>query len=138
MLDDTPHASIRILHTRLPYAQFAMRPWSPALNVFETDQAMLLVVELAGVDPASLQIEAHPEFVRIAGARQFAIPRDLRRLHRMEIAAGAFQIEVPFDRPIDPEQTTARSHNGLLEVWLPFAGRSAPQVVIPVHEGGRP
>jgi HSP20 family molecular chaperone IbpA len=138
MMDDNPHASIRILRTRLPYAQFDMRPWSPPLNVFETDQAMLLVVELAGVDPGGLQIEAHPQVVRIAGARQIALPRDLRHLHRMEIAAGAFQIEVPFDRPIDPEQTTARSHNGLLEVWLPFAGRSGRQVVIPVREGDRP
>ena len=138
MMENVPHASIRILHTRLPYAQFAMRPWSPPLNVFETDQAMLLVVELAGVDPAGLQIEAHPQVVRIAGGRQIVVPQDLRRLHRMEIAAGAFQIEVPFERPIDPEQTTARSNNGLLEVWLPFAGRSGRPVVIRVHEGGRP
>jgi HSP20 family molecular chaperone IbpA len=50
MMDDNPHAPIRILRTRLPYAQFDMRPWSPPLNVFETDQAMLLVVALAGVD----------------------------------------------------------------------------------------
>lgn len=137
-MDNLPRASIRIVHTRLPYAQFALRPWSPQLNVFETNQAMLVIVELAGVDPADLQIEAHPQVVRITGARQLAVPQDLCRLHRMELAAGPFQIEVPFDRPIDPAQTTARSSNGLLEVWLPFAGRSPHPVVIPVHEGGRP
>lgn len=133
-MDPLPHASVRILHTRLPYAQFAMRPWSPPLNIFETDQAMLLVVELAGVDLADLKLEAHPQRVRIAGVRQIVIPRELRRLHRMEIAAGSFEIEVPFERPIDPEQTTARSHHGLLEVHLPFAGRSDQHVVIRIHE----
>jgi HSP20 family molecular chaperone IbpA len=137
-MDKLPPASIRILHTRLPYAQFAVRPWSPSLNVFETDQGMLLVIELAGVDPAELRIDAHPQVVRIAGARQIAVPEQLRRLHRMEIASGAFQIEVPFERPIDPEQTSARAHNGLLEVWLPFAGQSARNVVITVQKEGHP
>jgi HSP20 family molecular chaperone IbpA len=121
------------MRTHLPYAQFALRPWTPPINVFETDQAMLLVVELAGVDPAGLQIDAHPQVVRITGVRQSVIPRNLRRLHRMEIVAGTFQIEVPFERAIDPEQTTARSSNGLLEVSLPFTRHSPQRIVIPVH-----
>ncbi len=136
IFDDNPHASIRILRTRMPYATFDMRPWSPAVNVFETEQAMLLVVELAGVESSNVQIEAHPQFVRIAGVRQIALPHDLRRLHRMEIASGAFQIEVPFDRPIDPDRTSARFTNGLLEIWLPFAGRGVRQIVVRVHREG--
>ncbi|WP_298821124.1 Hsp20/alpha crystallin family protein [Chloroflexus sp.] len=126
---------IRILRSRLPYAQFDTRPWSPPLNVFETDREMVVVLELAGVDPATLQIEAFPEFVRIAGARQLSLPPGLRRLHRMEIAAGVFQIEVPFERPIDPDQTSARALHGLLEIRLPFARRALRQVIIPVSEG---
>lgn len=136
IFDDNPHASIRILRTRMPYAPFDVRPWSPPVNVFETEQAMLLVIELAGVEPSNVQIDAHPQFIRIAGVRQIALPHDLRRLHRMEITAGAFQIEIPFDRPIDPDRATARSNNGLLEIWLPFAGRGARQVVIQVHREG--
>jgi HSP20 family protein len=138
IFDDNPHASIRILRTRMPYAPFDMRPWSPAMNIFETDEAMLLVVELAGVEPANVQIEAHPQFVRITGVRQIAVPHDLRRLHRMEIASGAFQIEAPFDRPIDPDRTTARFNTGLLEIWLPFAGRGTRQIVIHVRQEGEP
>ncbi len=134
-MSDSTH--IRILRTRLPYAQFDSRPWSPPLNVFETDQEMWLVIELAGVDPATLHIEAYPEFVRVAGARQLTLPAGLRRLHRMEIASGTFQIEVPFERLVDPERTTARSVHGLLEIRLPFAGRALRQVVIPVLEGER-
>ncbi|GIV89893.1 MAG: molecular chaperone [Chloroflexus sp.] len=126
---------IRILRSRWPYAQFDTRPWSPPINVCETDHEMVLVIELAGVDPATLQIEAYPELVRIAGARQLALPAGLRRLHRMEIAAGVFQIEVPFEQPIDPDRTSARSVHGLLEIRLPFAGRPRRQVVIPVAEG---
>ena len=102
IFDDNPHASIRILRTRMPYAPFDMRPWSPAMNIFETDESMLLVVELAGVEPANVQIEA------------------------------------PFDRPIDPDRTTARFNNGLLEIWLPFAGRGTRQIVIHVRQEGEP
>ncbi|MFQ3681032.1 Hsp20/alpha crystallin family protein [Roseiflexus sp.] len=136
IFDDNPHASIRILRTRMPYAPFDMRPWSPAVNVFETEQAMLLIVELAGVEPSNVQIEAHPQFVRIAGVRQIALPHNLRQLHRMEIASGAFQIEIPFERPIDPDRTNARFNNGLLEILLPFAGRGARQIVVHIHREG--
>ncbi len=126
---------IRILRTRLPYAQFDIRPWSPPLNIFETDREIIVVIELAGVDPATVQIEAYPELVRIAGVRQLTLPTGLRRLHRMEIAAGVFQIEVPFEHTVDPEQSSARSFHGLLEIRLPFARHAIRQVVIPVLEG---
>jgi HSP20 family molecular chaperone IbpA len=136
-MDDIRRSSIRILYPRLPYALFDLRPWTPPTNVFETEQAMVIVAELAGVDPASLRIDAHPTFVSIQGTRQLALPARLRRLHRMEIASGPFQIEVPFDRPIDPDAATARALNGLLEVWLPFAGQTEQRVVvIQVSEGG--
>lgn len=126
---------IRILRTRLPYAQFDTRPWSPPLNIFETDREIILVIELAGVDPTTVQIEAYPERVRIAGVRQLTLPPGLRRLHRMEIAAGMFQIEIPFEHAVDPEQSSARSFHGLLEIRLPFARHTLRQVVIPVLEG---
>jgi hypothetical protein len=53
----------------------------------------------------------------------------------MEIAAGMFQFEIPFEHAVDPEQSSARSFHGLLEIRLPFARHTLRQVVIPVLEG---
>lgn len=129
-------ASIRILHVRQPYVPFEVRPWAPPLNVLEVDRAFVVIAELAGVDPASVQIDVNPTLVAIRGVRQLALPQRLRRIHRLEIAAGLFQVEVSLDPPVDPDQAAARYTNGLLEVVLPFArGSGQGSVIIPVRAG---
>jgi HSP20 family molecular chaperone IbpA len=138
-MPDPRQASIRILHFRQPYVQFEVRPWTPPLNILEIERAFVVVVELAGVTPASLQVDVHPTLVLIRGSRQIALPQKLRRLHRIEIAVGPFQIALPFDSPVNPEQATARYTDGLLEVVLPFArGAGQGKVIIPVRTGGSP
>jgi HSP20 family protein len=128
-VDRVQQSPIRIVTIRRPFAIFHSRPWQPALNVYETEQSMLIVAELAAVDPANLTIDVHPMHVDIRGIRQLNVPAQLRRIQRMEIAAGAFQIEVPLNVPIDPEQAEARYTNGLLEIRLPFAQHLVQQVV---------
>ena len=129
-------ASIRILRVRQPYAQFEVRPWAPQLNLFEAEHAFVLVAELAGINPASVQIDVHPALVVIRGVRHLALPQRLRRLHRIEIAGGPFQVAVPLDPPVDPEQASARYTDGLLEVVLPFARDTGQgRIVIPIRIG---
>lgn len=41
---------------RPSFAPFAEEPWVPACDVFETDVAFFVVVELAGVDPKEVEI----------------------------------------------------------------------------------
>jgi HSP20 family protein len=136
-VDHLQPPSIRIAAIRRPFAIFHSRPWQPALNIYETEQALLIVAELAGVDPANLAIDVHPMYIDIRGIRELNTPAELRRIQRMEIAAGAFQIDVPLSVPVDPEQAEARYANGLLEVWLPFGQRGVQQVVvISLREGG--
>jgi HSP20 family molecular chaperone IbpA len=138
-MPDPQQASIRILHLRQSFVQFEVQPWAPPLNMLETEQAFVVMVELAGVNPANVQIEVQPVLLAIRGVRQLMLPQRLRRLHRIEIAVGPFQVAVPLDSPVDPDQAAARYINGLLEVVLPFAREpSQTRVIIPVREGGRP
>jgi len=131
-------ASIRILHVRQAYAQFEVEPWAPPLNMVELEDRFMLVVELAGVNPAQVQIDVHPSMVVIRGVRPLPLPTGLRRVHRMEIASGPFQVIVTLDKPVDPDQAEAEYVDGLLEVGLPFAGDSARgMVMIPIRTGGR-
>jgi HSP20 family protein len=130
--------SIRVIAVRQPYAAFEVRPWRPPLNVYETDGGIMLVADLAGVDPAELHIHIHPGMVAVHGTRRLAAPEGLRRVHRMEIAAGPFELEVPLAATVDPEGAQARYADGLLEVWLPLAPRPADQVVVVrIERGGR-
>lgn len=117
------------------YHVLSQRDWQPALNIYETEHALVLVIELAGIDTEHLHIEAETNLVRIQGVRPSIPVHELRRIHRMEISAGAFQIEVPLTTPIDPEHARSRYQNGLLEITLPLM-KQAPRRVSINLEGG--
>ena len=48
-MSNSKPATIRIVAIRQPFALFESRPWRPPLNIYETDQGIKLVAELAGI-----------------------------------------------------------------------------------------
>jgi len=131
-------STVRIVAIRQPYAQFEQRAWRPPVNIYETEQGIEVVVELAGVALDDLHVHVHPTNIQIQGTRQMAVPPALRRVHRMEIVGGPFQIELPLTITIDPEQAVAQYTNGLLDIHLPFANQSTQRVVVIQLGEGKP
>jgi HSP20 family molecular chaperone IbpA len=133
-MSNTQQTAIRIVAIRQPFALFELRPWRPPLNIYETEQGIQLVAELSGIAPDDLHLQVHPTHVQIHGTRHLATPAGLRRIQRMEIASGPFQVEIPLATPIDPDRAEAQYRNGLLDIWLPFAGQAVQRVVV-IHLG---
>jgi HSP20 family protein len=129
-MNNSKSSTIRIVAIRQPFALFESRPWRPPLNIYETDHGIRLVAELAGIDLDDLSVQVHPTNVQIRGMRQVAPPAGLRRIQRIEITSGPFQVEVPLATPIDPDRTEANYRNGLLDIWLPFAQQVIQRVVV--------
>jgi HSP20 family molecular chaperone IbpA len=136
-MSNSKPATVRIVAIRQPFALFESRPWRPPLNIYETDQGIKLVAELAGISIDDLSVQVHPTNLQISGMRQVAPPDGLRRIQRIEITSGPFHIEVPLATPIDPDRTEANYANGLLAIWLPFAQQVIQRVVVirPVEVG---
>src|SRR5262245_36842001 len=95
-MNNTEQPAIRIVAFRRPSVLFEPRIWRPAVNIYETEQGVGIVAELAGiVDPQELLIYVQPYQLLIQGQRQVPTPGGLRRIQRLEIVSGAFQVEVP-------------------------------------------
>lgn len=107
----------------------------PAMNVYETEQAILIVTELAGVAPDTLKIDVETNLVRVQGMRQVSPPEGLHRIHRLEIASGPFQFAVQINVSVDPSQASSHYQNGLLEIVLPLLHHNEQRVVVNVTEG---
>jgi HSP20 family protein len=129
--------TFQVFALRQPFVAFESRLWRPAHNMYETESGVVLVVDLAGVEPADLHVHVHPRHVAVHGVRQLAAPHGLRRVQQMEIGAGPFQLEVPLERVIDPEQARGHYTGGLLTIELPFAQQEPTRVVVIRVEGGR-
>lgn len=131
-----PRSPNRIFTLRPQFVAFESRVWRPAHNLYETERGIVVVVDLAGVDPASLHVHLHPRQIAVHGVRQLSVPNGIRRVEQMEIVAGPFHLEVPLARSIDPEGSEARYISGLLEIGLPFAQQAEQRVVVIRIEGG--
>ena len=114
------------------YGEFSDRlrgdRWQPDVDVFETEAAVVVLAEIAGIRSEDLRVTVDGEELRISGTRRVPERTDVKRLLQMEIAAGPFErrlrIEIPFDR----ENVSAHLSDGFLTVTLPRRGPQRRQV----------
>jgi HSP20 family protein len=100
------------------------RGFRPNVDCFHTDDphALTIVVELPGVEPASMRIVVSERTLSIAGER--ARPTVAGRVyHQLEIEHGAFKRQVRLAEDVDPDRATATYERGILTIELPIAER---------------
>ena len=97
----------------------------PAVDCYATDDPPQLVVavELAGVDPESIEIVAEGNALTVSGQRHR--PRVAGQVYQQaEIEYGAFERRLSLEHEIDPAAATAAYEHGLLRITLPVAKRA--------------
>jgi HSP20 family protein len=94
--------------------------WAPSLDMFETDDAVVVVLDLAGVDPEHTEVQAEPNRLTIRGIRRPRPITDERcAYHTLEIPYGRFERTLRVPPGIDPDAAQAHYRDGLLQITLP-------------------
>jgi HSP20 family protein len=93
--------------------------WQPAIDIFETEKAIVVRVELAGVKSPDVRVTVDGERLRIHGERRPPRSPDPERLHQMEIAFGPFERVVHIAIPFERDEVAAHLEDGFLVVTLP-------------------
>ncbi len=102
--------------------------WAPSVNLYESESAYLVCVDLAGVEKTKIDIEVVDQRLTIRGARLVPTCDALSsganqnrrvRMHLMEIDHGPFAREVELPQDVMHASITARQHNGMLWIELP-------------------
>ena len=135
MLSDPPfskftgHASKLAEGSAEGYSSFvhAGPTWTPSVNLYETDDAYRVCIDLAGVekDKIDLTVSTHPHpRLTVRGSRPIprspvTANRSRVRLHRMEIDHGLFMREVDLPDDVDADAISATYRSGLLWIELP-------------------
>jgi HSP20 family protein len=116
--------------------------WRPALEVYETERALVVRVELAGVDEQDLNVALDGDLLTIFGERVPAMgaegdAQERRSYHEMGIPYGPFRARVQLPVPIVRDEVEASYEHGFLTVTLPRAKRVRirPQLAQPVGVG---
>jgi HSP20 family protein len=93
------------------------RAYRPQCDCFRTDDPPVLhvVVELPGVDPATIEVAAAGQALTITGSR----PRPIvpgARYQTMEIEYGAFERRIELGENVESAHTRATYEHGMLRI----------------------
>ena len=106
-----------------PAVQYVKKNWEPAIDVYETEAAIHVIVELAGIDEEKVQISADHSTLIIRGIRTSPGAGGRRSYHQMEIPAGSFERLVPLPVGSDINQANAVYQKGMLMINVPRSSR---------------
>ncbi len=93
--------------------------WRPPTDVLETDDAIVVVVEIAGMRGLNISVIFERQILSIRGTRPDT--NVCKTYHQMEIDYGEFASEVQVPLRIDSEKIEATYSDGFLKVVLPKA-----------------
>jgi HSP20 family protein len=93
--------------------------WCPPTDVYETNDCIIVKVEIAGMEKQDFSISLDAKTLTISGVRHD--PAAKLAYQQMEILYGHFETHVHLPRAINDKEIEAIYENGLLKVRLPKA-----------------
>jgi HSP20 family protein len=127
-----PLANIRLFEdafTRFLSEPQSNRPWSPAVDIYETENDLVLKADLPDVDLKDIDVRVENQTLTISGARQFEKQEGNKGYHRIERNYGNFQRSFAVPNTFDTEKIGASFKNGVLSVTLPKKEAAKPRTV---------
>jgi HSP20 family molecular chaperone IbpA len=91
--------------------------WRPPTDAYETEDAYIVVVEVAGMRGAEFSVTFERQTLWIRGSR--SEPAGSKAYHQMEIAYGDFETGVHLHAPVEESAIEASYSDGFLRVVLP-------------------
>ncbi len=92
--------------------------WRPPTDVYETEEHIVIQVEIAGVRQEDFAISLAERRLSISGVRHDPTS-DRRAYHQMEVHFGEFRTDVDLPGPVDEDNIDAEYSDGFLRVILP-------------------
>jgi HSP20 family protein len=106
---------------------------SPPIDVFETDEAVELAVDLAGVDPAAVRILVKGDALLIVGEKAARRGRSESSFHLVERGFGRFARAIRLGHACDASRARATLDRGELRISIPkIADRRGRARTIPI------
>lgn len=113
----------------------AARPWTPAVDIFETEDELLLKADLPGVEMKDIDIQLENGTLSLRGERTYQHEAKEGGFHRVERSYGSFARYFTLPDTVNPEGVKAEYKNGVLTVKLPKKEIAKPrQIKVQVNE----
>jgi HSP20 family protein len=107
----------------------AATTWTPAVDIYETPETIVMKAELPGLTRDDLDIQIRDNTLTLRGERRFAKDVQEENYLRIERAYGSFQRSFTLPTTIQQEKVRAVFKDGVLELTLPKAESAKPKKI---------
>jgi HSP20 family protein len=101
--------------------------WEPPVDIYETEDALVLEVELPGVSKDAVSVELHEHTLTLSGERKREPSITGGQYHREEGRYGAFQRAFRMPTIVDQAKVQATYKDGVLALRLPKRATVTPK-----------
>jgi len=131
-LQHDPFNGLRLFEdavTRLMSEPRTSRPWSPAVDIVETGNELVVKTDLPDVKLEAIDVRVENQTLSIKGERRFEEDVSAQGYHRIERSYGSFVRSFAVPNSVDTEKVSADYKNGVLTVKLPKKEAAKPKQV---------
>lgn len=105
------------------------RPWSPAVDISETENDLVLKADLPEMKLEDLDIQLENGTLTLKGERKFEKTEKDRGYHRIERSYGSFVRAFALPEYVDAEKVAADYKQGVLTVTIPKKEVAKPRAI---------
>jgi HSP20 family protein len=99
----------------------------PAVDIFESEESLVLVADMPGVSPENVSIDIRDNQLSLRGTVE--IEETKERVHIEEYGIGDYYRQFSLGRAIDQSRIEASMRNGVLTLTLPKADIVKPRKI---------
>jgi HSP20 family protein len=103
--------------------------WSPAVDIYETDDEVVVKAELPEVNQKDIDIQIESNTLTLRGERKFNKETKKENFHRIERAYGSFSRSFTLPGTIDQEKISADYKDGILKISMPKREETRPKQI---------
>jgi len=110
-------------------AQQMLGGWTPAVDLYEDKDNLVVRAELPGMTKEDIGISLHEGVLTLSGERKVEEPCKDAAVCRSERFVGRFQRTLTLPAPVNPDKVNATYRDGILTVTLPKTEESKPKQI---------
>ena len=107
----------------------SLTPWAPAVDIYETEQSLVVKADLPDIKPEELDIRVENNILTIRGERQFEKKVNESNYLRVERAYGSFSRSFSLANTVNSEAIQAEYKNGVLTLTIPKREEAKPKQI---------
>jgi HSP20 family protein len=128
-LDMEPFEDMERFMTNWPGMKAGHPGFTPAVDMYEDKENVIVETQLAGIDPDKVNISIENDVLSIKGESEKKSEVEDKNYYRKEIRRGGFYRSVPLPTHVQGDKASAISEDGVLKISIPKAPESKPKTI---------